>query len=151
MFVCFFFVDGFLNVNHIQFNFLLLFYVQSVKYYVAAHGLSEADEAALYNMNVSFDGGGVEKGLFIDKATDHLQGVGHGVRTIKLGDDSSLVREAILLVLRSNTDSNFRFPVSVFGVESMNLKCFAPKLKKAVRSIKQFLILKQVRFFILFG
>ena len=108
-----------------------------MKYYAAVHNLSTEDEEALWDFHASFDGGTVQKGMFINKATDKLDGAGHGVEEIEVGDYSKLVREAVLLVVRSNTFSDFRFPLCVFGVENMTLPCFAPLIKKAVRSIKK--------------
>ena len=111
-----------------------------MKYYVAVNDLSPEDEEALWDFHISFDGGTVEKGIFINKATDILDGIAHGVETVKIGDQTKLVKEAMLLVIRSNTFSDFRFPLSVFGVESMVLPIFAPLIKKSVRSIKKYLM-----------
>jgi len=108
-----------------------------VKYYVAVHDLSAEDEKALWDCQASFDGGTVEKGMFINKATDKLDGAAHGVEEIEVGDYDKLVKEAVLLVVRSNTFSDFRFPLCVFGVENMTVPCFAPLLKQSVRSIKK--------------
>jgi len=114
--------------------------MQSVQYFVAVHDLNEEEEKALWDFHASFDGGSVEKGLFINKSTDVLEGAGHGVENIKIGDTTKLVKEAVLVVLRSNTFSDFRFPLCVFGIEKMDIPTFAPLIKRCIRSVKKYIV-----------
>lgn len=106
---------------------------------MAIHNLSAEDEKALWDFHGSFDGGSLERGIFINKTNDVIDGAAHGTEKIKIGDTSKLVSEAILFVLRSNTYSDFRFPLCVFGVEKMTSAAFAPLLKRSVRSIKNYI------------
>ena len=117
-------------------------------YFVATHGLAVQDEEPMWDMHACFDGGTLEFGLFVDKSTDILDGATFGTEEIAIGDEAKLVKEAILLTVRSNTQSDFRFPLCVFGVENMTLPVFKPKLKKAVRSIARFLSSHKVIFII---
>ena len=60
--------------------------IQALDYFIAMHDMTEADRKAIKDMHISFDGGYMEQGIFVNKTTDVLDGVADGEETIKIGE-----------------------------------------------------------------
>ena len=89
-------------------------------------------------MHVSFDGVYLTKGLVFSKEEDLL--VGPAGSFIDLTSDSILNQfdaEGVLLYLRSNTHSDFRFPVGIFALSSTSADDIQAAIQPLIEDIQR--------------
>ena len=65
---------------------LPIYLFKAIDYFINASGLKPEDRKRILDMHVSFDGGHVEQGLFINKSTDILEGGAYGCSKLKMGE-----------------------------------------------------------------
>ena len=95
----------------------------------------------LLQVHVSFDGVYLAKGLVFSKEQDMF--VGPAGEFIDLNSDSILDqfdKEGMLVYLRSNTHSDFRFPIGIFALPKSSAETIQKSLQPLIEDLREKLL-----------